>query len=211
MRTFLAGAVALFALAGCEFRSAAQERGPVVVVLETEKGRIEIEVDTVRAPNTARNFLKYVDAGLYDGGVFHRTVRPDTETRPDVPIQVIQARMNLDRRGERLAAIPLERTNVTGITHVDGAVSMARTTADTATHEFFICIGNQPLLDFGGKRNDDGQGFAAFGRVVVGMDVVKAIQAAPVASLRPRGGAAAPPSPSQTLLPPVRILKAFRK
>jgi peptidyl-prolyl cis-trans isomerase A (cyclophilin A) len=205
--------IAIAASAACASRPSAQANGPVIVVLETEKGTIEIEVDVQRAPATAANFLKYVDAGLYDGGVFHRTVRPDTETRPDVPIQVIQARMNLDRRGERLPPIPLERTNVTGIRHTDGVVSMARTTADTATHEFFICIGDQPLLDFGGKRNEDGQGFAAFGRVVAGMDVVKAIQASPVASLRPRGGGAgdAPPAPSQTLLPPIRILKAARR
>jgi peptidyl-prolyl cis-trans isomerase A (cyclophilin A) len=212
MRRVLLLAVIGLAVAACESSSAFQKAGPVVVVLETEKGSIAIEVDTVRAPVTSANFLKYVDAGLYDDGVFHRTVRPDTETRSDVPIQVIQARMNVERRAERLPPIPLERTNVTGLKHLDGTVSMARTTADTATNEFFICIGDQPLLDFGGKRNDDGQGFAAFGRVVVGMDVVKAIQAAPVAPMRPRGaaGAAAVP-PSQNLMPPIRILRAYRK
>jgi peptidyl-prolyl cis-trans isomerase A (cyclophilin A) len=200
--------------AACESRPAAQGSGPVIVVLETEKGRIEIEVDTKRAPNTAANFLKYVDGGLYDGGVFHRTVRPDTETRPDVPIQVIQARRVSDRTRPSFPPIPLERTNVTGIKHVDGTVSMARTTADTATNEFFICIGDQPLLDFGGKRNDDGQGFAAFGRVVAGMDVVKAIQASPVAPARPRAGgppAAGTPANSQTLMPAIRIVRARRK
>ena len=202
--------------AACESRPAAQGqgKGSVIVVLETEKGRIEIEVDTTRAPNTAANFLKYVDGGLYDGGVFHRAVRPDTEIRPDVPIQVIQARRVTDRTRPSFPPIPLERTNVTGLKHVDGAVSMARTTADTATNEFFICIGDQPLLDFGGKRNDDGQGFAAFGRVVAGMDVVKAIHASPVAPARPRGGgppAAGTPVNSQTLMPAIRILKAARK
>ena len=217
MRMLFIAALTLLVAGGCQSSSASQQAGPAVVVLETEMGSITIEVDTVRAPVTSANFLKYVDAGLYDGGVFHRTVRPDTETRPDVPIQVIQARMNLGRRDERLPTIPLERTNVTGLKHLDGTVSMARTTADTATHEFFICIGDQPLLDFGGARNADGQGFAAFGRVTAGMDVVKAIQASPVAASRPPGArgrasaAAATPANSQTLRPPIRILKAFRR
>ena len=213
VRLILTIAACVTLAAACELRPAAQTSGPVIVVLETEKGRIEIEVETTRAPITAGNFLKYVDAGLYDGGAFHRTVRPETEDRPDVPIQVIQASMNASRRAERLPAIPLERTSVTGVKHVDGAVSMARSVGpDTASNEFFICIGDQPLLDFGGKRNADGQGFAAFGRVIAGMEVVKTIQAAPVAQRRPRGGAAdAPSSPSQNLMPPIRILKAYRK
>jgi peptidyl-prolyl cis-trans isomerase A (cyclophilin A) len=172
---------------------------PVVVVLETTKGDIEIAVDVVHAPATGANFLAYVDAGLYDGGVFHRTVRPGTETRKDYPIQVIQAWMNQARRAEALPLIPIERTSVTGVKHLDGTVSMARTTPDTGRDEFFICIGDQPELDFGGKRNADGQGFAAFGRVVAGMDVVKAIQAAAVAP------------GSQNIRPPMPIVKAYRK
>ena len=201
-----------FGAAACAAQPAAQAK-PIVVILETEKGAIEIELDAVRAPATTANFLKYVDARLYNDGTFHRTVRPDTETRLDVPIQVIQARMNVARRREGFPPIPIERTSVTGLRHLDGTVSMARTSADTATNEFFICVGDQPLLDFGGKRNEDGQGFAAFGRVVAGMEVVKAIHAAPVAPSRPRAGGAgtgAPPS-SQTLMPSIRILAARRK
>jgi len=142
-----------------------------------------------------------VDAGLYSGGRFHRTVRPETETRKDVPIEVIQAsRAPRTPDTPGFGAIPLERTNVTGLTHVDGAVSMARgTTADSAVADFFICIGAQPLLDFGGARNADGQGFAVFGRVVAGMDVVKKIQASPVSA------------GTQNLAPPIGILKAARK
>jgi peptidyl-prolyl cis-trans isomerase A (cyclophilin A) len=205
--------LAVSASLNCAAQPTAQAK-PVRVVLETEKGTIEIEVDTVRAPATAANFLKYVDGGLYDGGEFHRTVRPDTETRPDVPIQVIQARRNRDRTKPSFPPVALERTSVTGITHLDGTISMARTTADTASNEFFICIGDQPLLDFGGKRNADGQGFAAFGRVVAGMDVVRAIQAGPVAATRPPGAAAgtsSTPANSQTLRPAIRIVSATRK
>ena len=174
---------------------------PVVVVFETSLGAITIEVNVAKAPVTAANFLKYVDASLYNGGRFHRTVRPDTETRKDVPIEVVQAtRAPRTPDTPSFPAIPLERTNTTGLTHVDGAVSMARSTgADTAVADFFICIGAQPLLDYGGARNADGQGFAVFGRVLAGMDVVKKIQAAPV-----REG-------TQTLAPPIEILKAARK
>ncbi len=194
--------------------SAAQapSQKPVIVVLETEKGVIEIEVDVARAPGTSANFLKYVDGGYYNGGEFHRTVRPDTESRTDFPIQVIQARR---ARGEGVPPgfpqIPLERTSITGIKHVSGVISMARAGADSATSDFFICIGDQPELDFAGKRNADGQGFGAFGRLVRGMDVVKAIQASPVAPAVGRGGAPPPLANSQNLQPPVKILKAYRK
>jgi peptidyl-prolyl cis-trans isomerase A (cyclophilin A) len=176
---------------------AAPARSPVIVALETEKGRIEIAVDVAHAPVSAANFLRYVDAGAYNGGAFHRTVRPDTETRKDVPIEVIQARRSAGIAG--WAPIALERTSVTGLKHLDGTVSMARSGPDSATSDFFICIGDQPLLDFGGARNADGQGFAAFGRVVAGMDVARAIWKSPAA-----------PN-SQNLLPLVAITRAGRK
>ena len=166
------------------------------VVLQTDLGEIEIEVDAGRAPVTSANFLKYVDGGLLDGGRFHRTVRPDNQNDKAVPIAVIQGAANRDRSGEFPPAIPLERTSVTGLSHLDGVVSMARTTPDTARSEFFICIGDQPELDFGGKRNPDGQGFAAFGRVVRGMDVVRKIQMSP--------------AKGETLEPPVGVIAARR-
>lgn len=171
---------------------------PVIVVLETEKGAIEVAVDVARAPGTAANFLKYVDEHLYDGGRFHRTVRPETESRTDYPIQVIQG--SRARGGSGFGAIPLERTRDTGLKHLDGVISMARgATADSAASDFFICIGDQPELDFGGRRNADGQGFAAFGRVVGGMEIIRAIQGSPV-----REG-------SQNLMPPIAIVSARRK
>ena len=178
-----------------------------MVVLETDKGAIEIEVDLGRAPVTAGNFLKYLDGGFYDGGRFTRTVRPDTENRMDFPIQVIQAMINPARRTEAFPAIALERTNATGILHKNGVISMARSNAaDTATNQFFICIGDQPELDFGGKRNADGQGFAAFGRVIIGMDVVEAIQKSAVGK-----STQDPTVLTQNLAPPVMISKARRK
>jgi peptidyl-prolyl cis-trans isomerase A (cyclophilin A) len=187
----------LLAQAGVSPPSTSQSQS-VVVVLETEAGQIELEIDTARAPITSANFLKYVDAGIYDGSQFFRTVRPDTETRQDVPIDVIVADLDPSQKGKRFPPIPLERTNVTGLKHVDGTVSMGRTRGpDTAMTEFFICIGDQPLLDFGGQRNQDGQGFAVFGRVSSGMDVVKKIH------LMPTEG--------QRLTPPVRIIRAYRR
>jgi peptidyl-prolyl cis-trans isomerase A (cyclophilin A) len=166
------------------------------VVIETEAGDIEIEVDIVRAPDTAANFLKYVDGGFYNGGRFHRTVKPDNQPNNVVKIEVIQAGASAARTRDYFSPIPLQRTSVTRLTHADGTVSMARSELDTARDQFFICIGNQPELDFGGKRNSDGQGFAAFGRVVRGMDVVRRIQAAP--------------AEAQNLTPPVRIIRARR-
>jgi gamma-glutamyltranspeptidase/glutathione hydrolase len=170
--------------------------GPVLVRLQTALGEIDLEIDSERAPATAANFLAYVDAGRYDGGRFHRTVRPDTEVRKDVPIEVVQAGVAPEREKEDFAPIALERTNATGLRHRDGTISMARGEPDSATSDFFICIGDQPLLDFGGARNPDGQGFAAFGRVLRGMDVARRIQAAP--------------AEGQALAPPVRILSAKR-
>jgi peptidyl-prolyl cis-trans isomerase A (cyclophilin A) len=161
---------------------------PVRVVLETEAGEIEIEVDAARAPISAANFVKYVDTGLFNGGIFHRTVRPDNQETKQIKIDVIQAQADPTREAEYPPPIALERTSVTGILHKDGTVSMARAAdIDSGRAHFFICIGDQPSLDYGGKRNPDGQGFAAFGRVVRGMDVVRRIQMSPARgeSLRP--------------------------
>ena len=182
--------------------TSAQQAAPIVV-FETDKGAIEVEVDLAHALLTAANFLKYVDGGFYNGGEVNRAVRPDNTARHDVEIQVIQFQINPARQREQFPPIPLERTTVTGLKHVDGAVSMARNGPDSATASFFIAIGNQPELDFGGTRNADGQGFAVFGRVVRGMDVVKKIQAAPTGVRGPYG--------TESLEPPIKITKAYRK
>jgi peptidyl-prolyl cis-trans isomerase A (cyclophilin A) len=174
----------------------AAQAGDVTVAIATEIGNIEVAVDTRHAPITAANFLRYVDAGFYNGGVFHRTVKPDNQPNNQVKIEVIQAGRAAGTKS--FAAISLERTSVTGLSHRDGTISMARDGPDTAVSDFFICIGDQPSLDFGGKRNPDGQGFAGFGRVLRGMDIVRRIQAAPSDG-------------KQHLTPPVRILRITRQ
>lgn len=166
------------------------------VIIETELGEVEVEVDSIRAPVTAANFLRYVDLGFYRFARFHRTVRADNQPENKVKIAVVQAGLDT-LRVQDFPPIPLERTKATGLAHKDGTISMARDGPDTATSDFFICIGDQPALDFGGKRNPDGQGFAAFGRVVLGIDVVRKIHQAP--------------ADGQQLEPAVRIVGVRRK
>ena len=174
------------------------------VKLTTSQGPIVLELDEGKAPVTVANFLKYVDAGHYDGGTWHRTVKMDNQPESTIKIEVIQAGVNADRAKEAFPAIALERTNKTGLLHKDGVISMARGAADSATSGWFICINDQPSLDFGGMRNPDGQGFAAFGRVVSGMDVVRKIQAAPSSATRTTN------TEAQRLTPPIKIVKVAR-
>ena len=179
---------------------------PVVVVFETELGNITMEVDVARAPITGSNFLRYVDHKFYDGGVVNRAVRSDNTIRHDVPIQVIQFQIAPERRREQFPPITMENTTVTGLKHVNGALSMARSAPDTATASFSIVIGDQPEMDFGGKRNADGHGFAVFGRVVEGMDVVAKIHRSPTLPAGQRGA-----YQTETLDPPIRVVKGYRK
>jgi len=150
----------------------AQARPPRVV-LTTTMGDIEIELYPDRAPITAGNFLAYVDKGLWKGASFYRVVRPDNDRTP--PITVIQGGL-LNDDGP-LPPIAHETTRTTGLLHTDGVLSMARGEPGTAASEFFISVGANPTLDFGGARNPDGQGFATFGKVVRGMEVVRRIDA----------------------------------
>jgi peptidyl-prolyl cis-trans isomerase A (cyclophilin A) len=194
----LSFALCLAVAAGAAAQSPAptQASSPARLRITTDLGVIDIEVDPARAPVTSANFLKYVDGAFFDGGQFHRSARLETQTERPVKIEVVQASINRERSKESFPAIPLERTSVTGLTHKDGTLSMARSGPDSATSSFFICVGDQPSLDFGGARNADGQGFAAFGRVVAGMDVVRKIHQSP--------------AKGETLEPPVKILKVER-
>ncbi|MCG8651228.1 MAG: peptidylprolyl isomerase [Pirellulales bacterium] len=167
------------------------------VLIQTTWGDIEVELDSSKAPKTVANFLHYVHQGLYSDGIFHRSVTLQNQPEDQVKIEVIQASANPKRESEFLPAIPLERTSQTGIKHLRGTISMAREAdPDTARDHFFICLSDQPELDFGGKRERSGQGFAAFGVVTKGMEVVEKIHQSP--------------TEQQALQPPIRIQRAIR-
>ncbi|HWE45686.1 MAG TPA: peptidylprolyl isomerase [Caulobacteraceae bacterium] len=180
---------------------AAWAAGEVRVKLETALGPIELALDTARAPLSSGDFLKYVDRNLFEGAAFYRTVRPDDDINP-VRIDVIQGGLLDDKK--MLPPIAHEPTNKTGLRHRDGTISIARGAPGTGSAgAFFISIGDQPALDFGGKRNPDGQGFAAFGQVVHGMDVVRRIW-------RSKIDAEAAGMAHEMLKPPIPIRGAHR-
>lgn len=169
------------------------------VRIQTELGQIILELFPQQAPRTVANFLRYVDENRYQGATFYRTVRLDNQAQSPIKIEVIQGGLGMGEHPAKLPPILLETTTQTGLRHRNGTVSMARLEPDSAQSEFFICIGDQPELDHGGRRNPDGQGFAAFGLVVKGMEVVRSIHQ------RPSGGDT-PPVAGQWLLEPVHIL-----
>lgn len=149
-----------------------------LLTIRTDHGDIGLGLNIHAAPVTVCNFLRYVEAGSYAGGSFFRTVVAETNDNPN-PIDVIQAATPAGSDDAGFGPIALERTRDTGLSHRAGVISMARDGPDTATSSFFIVVEDAPTLDFGGGRNPDGQGFAAFGFVTGGMDVVRAIQALP--------------------------------
>ena len=175
---------------------------PVRVRMVTDLGPIVIELYPDKAPITVANFLAYADKHLLDGGAFYRTVSPKNDNNP-ATISVIQGGLNRD--DSPLPAIAHETTKITGILHTDGVISMARDQPGSAGSEFFICLGDNPALDFGGLRNKDGQGFAAFGKVVEGMDVVRKIHDAPTVTK-----ADDPYMKGQIIEKPVKIQKLSR-
>ena len=156
--------------------AAALGQEPVNVIMLTSQGEIRIALDMQKAPVTTANFLRYVDGNHYDGATFYRAVRYENDNG-NPKIEVIQGGI----RGAKTPFEPIahEDTEQTGIRHTDGVISMARDGIGTASSEFFICIGDQPGLDKGQPRYADKQGFAAFGRVVSGMDVVRKIHGLP--------------------------------
>jgi len=184
--------------------ASAQNSGSVAITIRTTMGDIDLELDADRAPVTVANFLAYLDAGHYNGGGFYRVVRYDNDNG-NPKIEVIQGGANEEGRGA-FPPIAHESTKNTGLLHVDGAISMARGGVGTATSEFFICIGDQPGLDHGQARNADMQGFAAFGQVVVGMDVVRAID-----RLEAPAGAEGEYTSGQVLEQPIGIVEAVRR
>jgi peptidyl-prolyl cis-trans isomerase A (cyclophilin A) len=187
---------AFFALLSCSKQAPAESTSLPKVILSTELGDIIIEADTINAPVTANNFLRYVDNKLFYNASFYRVVRMDNQPSDSIKIEVIQGGLGFEESPLSLPPIKHETTIETGILHRDATISMARDEPGSASSEFFICIGNQPELDYEGMRNPDGQGFAAFGKVIKGMNVVKKIQ-----SQKDKG---------QMLINPVLIKSAYR-
>lgn len=173
---------------------------PARVALQTSQGVIVVELATRQAPVTSANFLRYVDARKLDGSTFYRASRTrGAPTRGFIQGGVRRAYVFL------FPPIAHEPTTRTGLRHVDGTISMARTALGTARSNFFITLGAQRGMDADPKKPGDNQGFAAFGRVVSGMDVVRRILAAPTA---PNAGNGA--MKGQMLTAPVRIVAARR-
>ena len=197
-------ALLLVPLFGCAPGASPSTSENPIVTLTTELGDIVIEVDQARAPISAGSFLAYVDSGAYVDGAFYRTVSPENDNG-EPTISVIQG--GIVDASKALEPVQHETTQTTGIHHEDGVVSLARTDPGTASGAaFFICIGDQPSLDYGGKRNPDELGFAAFGRVIRGMDVVHAIH-----RQDSTGASESPYTEGQILAKPIRIVSASRQ
>lgn len=169
------------------------------IIIETKFGKIEAELYPQQAPQTVNAFLSYVDSGFYKNCSFYRVLNPENQPSDAYKAELIQGGMWRSNYKKALAikGIPHESTQQTKILHRDGVLSLARLEPGTATTEFFICIGNQSGLDFGGENNPDGQGYAAFGKVVKGMDVVNRIHRQP--------------DQNQSFYPPVSIYNIVRK
>lgn len=166
-----------------------------MVLIKTELGDIKAEIYVNKAPITATNFLRYVDNKLNDGTTFFRIVtKEESFPNQSIPIEVVQC--GQVETSKSFPPIEHETTLVTGLLHVDGALSMARMKPGTATASFSIILNDQPEMDYGGKRNPDGQGFAVFGKVISGMDIAQKIHK------QPREG--------QRLKPPIKIISISR-
>lgn len=151
------------------------------VIIQTPAGDIEVELYLRKAPKTAGAFLACIDSGFYKNGSFYRVLNEDNQTTGSPMSNLIQGGIwkTNHKKAVSLPGVPHEPTNQTHIQHIDGVISLARDKPGSGTTEFFICVGNQPGFDFGGENNPDGQGYAAFGKVVKGMDVVRTLYARP--------------------------------
>jgi peptidyl-prolyl cis-trans isomerase A (cyclophilin A) len=151
------------------------------IKIETTFGDIIVELYPEKAPKTVAAFLSYVDSGYFKNGSFYRVLKEEDEPSSSFKSNLIQGGIwqTNNKKQVSITVIPHETTKQTGILHKNGTISLARNAPGTASTEFFIVIGDQPAYDYGGDANADGQGFAAFGSVIQGMDVVKQIHEQP--------------------------------
>jgi len=165
------------------------------IVIETQLGDIEVELFADKAPKSVAAFLSYVDSGMYEHSSFYRVLKAEDQPSSGFKTDLIQGGIwyTNSAKAATLHGIEHESTKQTGLSHTNGTISLARTTPGSATAEFFIVIGDQKDYDYGSKINPDGQGYAAFGRVIRGMEIVKRIHSQP--------------NNEESLTPPVEILK----
>lgn len=166
----------LGSIAACTLAAGCGPSNPQVDLV-TQFGTIRVEVDSARAPATAANFLRYVDEGRFREASFYRVRREAAELMQETTAIVQGGLYLVDDTTRLLPAIPLESTARTGLRHTEGTVSMARFDVNSARAEFFIVLGDQPHLD---HRDAGRPGYAVFGRVVEGMDLVRNIRDLPV-------------------------------
>ena len=169
------------------------------VLIRTAAGDIEVELYLRQAPKTAGAFLSYIDSGFYKNSSFYRVLNEDNQVMGAPASNLIQGGIwkTNHRKAVSLPGVPHEPTRDTHILHTNGVISLARDQPGTGTSEFFICVGDQHGYDFGGENNPDGQGYAAFGKVVSGMDVVRTLYARPESD--------------QSFTPPIAIYNIVRK
>lgn len=168
------------------------------VKIETNFGDIIVELYPEKAPQTVAAFLSYVDSGYYKESSFYRVLKEEDQPSIAFKSELVQGGIwgIKNKLLASLKGIPHESTNETGLLHKDGAISLARSDTGTATSEFFICVGDQPAYDYGGAANADKQGFAAFGKVIKGMEYVRQIHSQP--------------DNNTSFLPPIEIMNIVR-
>jgi peptidyl-prolyl cis-trans isomerase A (cyclophilin A) len=169
------------------------------VEIKTRFGDIELELYAKQAPQTVTAFISYIDSGFYKRSSFYRVMNQDNQVIDSWKAELVQGGLwRTDyKRATTLKGVAHETTAQTNIKHTNGVISLARMEPGTATTEFFICVGDQPGFDFGGANNPDGQGYAAFGKVVKGANVLKRIYNQP--------------ERNQAFDPPVHIFNIVRK
>jgi peptidyl-prolyl cis-trans isomerase A (cyclophilin A) len=176
----LKAAFLLMVIAGLTGCASSGKKEPHILI-STGAGDIEIELYPDKAPQTVKHFLAWVDSGFYKNSSFYRVLNDDNQASDAPKSELIQGGIWKTNYKKAIAqsGIPHESTQQTHILHKDGVISLARTKPGTAGTEFFICVGDQPGFDFGGENNPDGQGYAAFGKVIRGSDIVRNIYSRP--------------------------------
>lgn len=172
----------IFLLVGIVYCGCSQKKyTQPTVKIYTHFGDIIVELYPEKAPVTVHAFLSYVDAGYYTNSSFYRVLKKEDQPSNAFKSELIQGGLwQTDfKKFDSIPGIEHESTKKTGILHKDGVISLARADTGTASTEFFICLGNQPVYDYGGIASSDEQGFAAFGKVISGMSVVRKIHQEP--------------------------------